>query len=531
MQSIKPYGFSYYETPGLLLHAEGAKTQEVTVNSLDMTGTWVIHDIQIQTSVMYDKQLDLLNIEGVANGGQDLSITDLIKAFSGADLTVPSAISSLKLTKVVAEASNDETTVIITATGSKASVYLLFQKTSTGFATAIAADIQEFSIVDLIKTAAGVDLTGVPFISSFVISTLAFSASTNTLSTPLLATMFDSGSPLQVYGDTLPKGVTAFFKVQIGGKTGIEVTVSENPTLGQQRNRREEGYQVINFVIPPEVSLSLSDLLSEIPGISSVVKALPSAISDLLASILVAMQFDPTTNTLSVAAKLAQITIIPKIMQVNNIQVSFVTILSSSSGGLQSLDFSADWILGSKIIRIKVSYDRASTKVLFAAVPKQGLNIKELISSLTGSDLPIPSVINSVKLIKIVGYKTPDAFTVIFTGSIAGKADVHLIYQDLGTISNIAIAAGINSFTFSELIQSAVNIDISGVPFFGTFSVPSLGLVASRGEITTPLLTDVFSANSPLIKYGDTVLNGFTAKFDAQIGSIIRVYWDHIWTR
>ena len=502
LQSVQPYGYSYSDTPGLSSLAERVETQAVTVNSLDMKGTWVIRDIQIQTNVMYDKQLDLLNIEGVANGGQGLSITDLIKAFSGADLTIPSAISSLKLTKVVAVSSKDVTTVIITATAGKASVYILFQKTLTGSATAIAADIQEFSLVELIKTATGVDLTGAPFISSFVISVMAFSASTNTLSTPLLATTFDSGSPLQVYGDTLPKGVTAFFKVQIGGKTGIEVAYQD---------------KMIKFVIPTQVSLSLSGLLSEIPSIGSVVKALPSPISDLLASDLEAMQFDPTTKTLSVAAKLAQITIIPNIMQVNNLQVSLVTILSSKNGGLQSLDFSADWILGSANIEIKVSYDRASKLVLFAAVPKQGLNIKELISSLTGTDLPIPSVINSVKLIKIVGQKTADTFTLIFSGTIAGKAGVHLIYQ---SPSNIAIAAGINSFKFSELIQSAVKIDISGVPFFGTFSVPSVGLAVSKGVITTSLLTDVLSANSPLIKYGNTVPNGFTAKFDTPIGSV-----------
>ena len=111
--------------------------------------------------------------------------------------------------------------------------------------------------------------------------------------------------------------------------------------------------------------------------------------------------------------------------------------------------------------------------------------------------------------------KTPDSITFIFSCRIAGKAGVHLIYQNLGKNSNIAIAAG--SFTFSELIQSAVNIDISGVLFFGTFSVPSVALTVI---ITTSLLTDVLSANSPLIKYGNTVPNGFTAKFDTPIGSV-----------
>ena len=506
MQNIQPYGYSYQDTPGLLSPEERVDTQAVSVNTLDMIGTWVIGGIEIETSVKYSKPKQL-NIIGVVNGGEGLSITDLIREFSGADLKFPSAISSLKLTKVVAVSTQITTTVILSATASKASVYLLFHKTPTGSATAIAADIREFSLVDLIKTATGIDIAGTPFISSFVISDMAFTVSTNAISTQLLSKMYGSSSPLRAYGVALPKGLTAFFKVQIGGITGIEVTYEQ---------------KLIKFTIPTKVSLSLSGLLSEIPSISSVVRALPSPMSDLLSSKLTSMRFNPNTNILSVSAFLNQITIIPKIMKVVNLKLSLVTALRSTkyNGGLKSLDFNANWILGSINIIIKVSYDQTSKQVLLSAAPKNGLNIKELISSLAGSNLPIPSVINSVKLTKIVGQKTPNNFTIIFSGTIAGKAGVHVIYQNFGTTYNIAIAAGIKSYKFSELIKTAVKIDITGVPFFGTFSVPSVGLTLSRGKITTSLLADVLSENSPLLKYGNTVPNGFAAKFDTPIGSV-----------
>ena len=486
-------------------HPVNAELQTVSINTLDMSGIWVISGIEIRTTCMYDKQLNLLDIAGVASGGSGASITDIIQAFSSSSLPVPSVLSSLKLHGAVATTSDEVTTVVLTATAGTATAYVVYQKTQSASTIAIAAEIQAFTIVDLIDTATGIDLSGTPFISSFVVSTMAFTAATNSITTPLLAETFDPDGPLQVYGDTLPNDVTAHFEVQISGKSGIIVTYQD----GQ-----------LEFVVPTKVSLSLNELLSEIPGLSSVVRALPSPMSDLLSTSVQAFNFDATTKILSVAATLDQLTIIPQIMEVKDLEVEFVAILSSNNGGLQSLDFNADWVLGDATIRIEVMYDKDSGHVFFAAMPQEGLSIQQLINSLTGVDIPLPSAINSVQMTTIVGRKTPSVFTMIFSGTIANKADVHLVYQNMVSSSHIAIAAGIESFTFSELIESAVNIDISNVPFFGTFSVPSLALGIAKGQVTTDLLTDVIPANSPLVKYGDMIPDGFTAKFDAPIGSI-----------
>ena len=502
---ISPYVTPFFlHSPATSASRKVAEVQAISIESLQMKAKWVIRGIEIDTSVTYDKGTKQIHIEGAPSGSNGLSITDLIKALSGTDLSVPSVISSLKLTKVVARSDPQGLIVIISASAGSADVYLVFQKTASGSATAIAADIEAFKLADVIRTATNIDVSGVPFIGSFVISTLAFSVSSQTISHPLVSTTYDSDSPLQAYGGTLPKGLTAFFKAEIGGTVGIEVTYAQ---------------KLLEFKIPTDVALSLQGLLSEIPSISSVVKALPSPLSDLLACNLVAFRFDPPTSTLAVAAKFAQITIIPNVLQVRNLDISLVAILSSS-GGLQSLDFNADWVLRSTNIRIKVSYDRASNEVLFAAIPTQGLSIQGLVQSLTGISLPIPSVINSVTLTKIIGQKSADVFTFIFSGSIAGKAGIHLVYQRFGTTSHIAIAAGINSFKFADLVQSAVSIDITGIPFFGTFSVPSIGLVISKGQLTTPLLSQVLPENSPLIKYSNTFPDGFSAKFETPIGNV-----------
>ena len=479
-----------------------ANDQAVTINMLDISAIWDIRGIQIATAVTYDRDTKVFNLKGVANGGDGVSITEIIKAFSSSSIPVPSVISSLKLTKVVATSSHQTTTVILTATAGNANVYVLYQKTPSASAMAVAAAVQSFKIVDLIKTATGIDLTGAPFIGSFVISTMAFSSSTNPITTLLLASTFDPDGPLQMYGDTLPKGVTAHFEVQIGGKTGITVVYQAKK---------------LQFNLPKNIGLSLSDLLSELPSISSVVNALPPPISDLRASALQGIDFDIDTRTLSVAATLDKLTIIPDKMLVTLLQVSFVAILSSKGVDLQTLEFTADWVLGSANIRIKVSYDKATKQVVFAA--KNGLNIQQLIQALPGSNIPLPSAINSVQLTKIIGRKTPTVSTIIFSGAISDKAVVHLVYQTVGKDSQVGIAAGVKSFTFAELVKSAVNADISGIPYFGTFSVPSLALSISKKQITSDLFPATF-AGSPLVKYGDTLPKGFTAAFDASIGKI-----------
>ena len=466
---------------------------------------WVICGIKILTTVTYDKQQKSFNIHGNADSNDGVNIADIIRGFTSDLIPVPSVLSSLKLTTVVAVSSEKVTTVILTATTGSENVYILFQKSPSSSATAVAAEIESFKIVDLIKTATELDLTGVPFISSFVVSSMGFSASTNPINTSLLAATFEPDGPLHTYGTTLPKGVTAHFEVQIAGKIGVAVSYQKKKLV---------------FVIPSKISLSFSDLLSEIPSLSSVMKALPSPLDDILSSRLLAMDFDATTKILSVAASLNKLTITPNILEVANIEVKVVGILNSTKGILLSLDFMADWVLENVQIKVKISYDKKSSEVILAAIPKEGLNIQQLVSNLAGANIPVPSTINTVKLTKIVGQKSSNEFTIIFSGTIPNKASVHLVYQNKGTISSIAIAAGINSFKFAELVQLAVNIDISRVPFFGTFSVPSMALIISKGKIKTNLLSDILVASSPLVKYGDTIPDGFTAKFDVPIGNI-----------
>ena len=486
---------------------ERAESQGFSIEQLTVKGEWAFRGVKLVIKGTYNGKTKELYIEGVPQSEKSsgIKVTDLIKELSGVGLSVPSFLSSMKVKKVTGSSIGESTTILLSASAGSTSISLIFQRKKTT-AIALTAEIKSFKLSELIRIATGIDVSKVPFIGAFKIDSLAFTVSTRVISSPLLSKAYDSDSPLKYYKNTIPRGLTAYFKAEIGGKQGIEITYTQ---------------RLLECTVPKGKKLSLQGLLSEIPKMGSFMKALPSPLSDLLASELVMFRFYPSIKQISLSAKLKFITIIPKILQAKNLQLSLTLNLVGAKKGIKSLDFSADWLLHGISIRIKVSYVRASKQIVISATPNQkgGLNIQQLIKGLTGRTIPLPSIINSVSLTKMVGKKSADVFTFIFSSSIAGRADVHLIYRNTGTgSSSVAIAAGIKSFKLAELIKYAVKIDISNVPFFGKFSVPSMAVVISQQDLNVPLLTEMLSKNKLFAKYGSKFPRGFSAKFDASIG-------------
>ena len=498
--------FGLHRSPLTSPLQETADAQVVNVEVLRIKGEWAIQGLRFLAKVNYKLQTKELYIEGISHSAKanGVSVSDLIKGLSGAGLSVPSVISSLRVKKVTGSSKDGSTTVILSASSASSDVYLVFQKLKTSTAVALAAEIKDFKLSELIKLATGIDISSVPFLGPFKIDFLAYSVSTREILTPLLSTTYDSDSPLRHYGNKLPKGLTSHFVAEIGGKQGIQISYAQ---------------KVLEFRIPKSKELSLQGLLSEIPSMSAATKALPSPLSDLLSSKLVVFHFHSSTKQISVSAKLASLALLPRVVRLRNLQLSFKMNLGARKD-ITFLMFSADWMLQGVSITTKVSYDRSSNSILFSATPKRNgqMNIQQLIKGLSGMNIPIPSIINSASLTKIIGRKTADVFTFIFSCSVAGKANVHLIYRNSGAASTFAIAALIKSFKLSELVKSAVRIDVTSVPFFGTFSVPSMAMVISRDDLTVPLLSKVFASKFLLAKYGTRLPKGFSVRFDAAIG-------------
>ena len=154
-------------------------------------------------------------------------------------------------------------------------------------------------------------------------------------------------------------------------------------------------------------------------------------------------------------------------------------------------------------------------KLLLRGAPKiksTTINLKNELDSLTGTYVPIP--LPSVSLTNIAVTGQFDLIkgglaTVVVSGSI-GKNRVHAVFQKplkAGKFSG-AFAADFGPIRLSNIIRKTTQVDISRVPFFGSLSIPRLGVTVSSDYITSSLLPNVFCKEGLLQNTAVTIPKG-----------------------
>ena len=482
---------------------ENAKVQVLKVNKLVIEGKWNLLDVNITTFVKYNGNTRQFDIKGTPPlTSKSLSIGNLISKFSSVKLKLPQ-ILSLKIDSIKALSSSLDatTTIIISAeAGVSNKIHFIYQMTGKGPGIAVAADLQ-FSIVQLIKTVVNIDLSSVPFINSFEEVSMAFTSSNTAIQTPLLQGMFELDSPLQAYIKGIPNGVTAHMNVLIGGCLEVEVTYVKG---------------VINFSVPQKCKVTLRDLLAEIPVVKSGLKALPPPISDLLASNIESIHFDPPTKALSLKAEFPELNFF-NVVVLRNLKLALTATLGKN-GQVNSVSFSGALILCDLTVSTSVSYNRETQQLFFEASPNKGLSITSIAGCLF--EFKVPSFLSGAKVSHVIGQKIADTFSFVLSGKIGSKFHVFLVYKrSVGESAEFAIAASVQSFKLADLLNEVVNIDISSIPFLGSLRVPRLGFsIAPSGDIETPLLNRLVPASSPLKRYANHLPSGFSATIGLNIG-------------
>ena len=111
------------------------------------------------------------------------------------------------------------------------------------------------------------------------------------------------------------------------------------------------------------------------------------------------------------------------------------------------------------------------------------IDLQKEIDSLTGTYVPIPLPSVSLTNIAVTGQFElikGGLATVVISGSI-GKNRVHAVFQKpvkAGKFSG-AFAADIGPIRLSDVIRKTTQVDISRVPFFGSLTIPRLGVTVS----------------------------------------------------
>ena len=172
------------------------------------------------------------------------------------------------------------------------------------------------------------------------------------------------------------------------------------------------------------------------------------------------------------------------------------------------------WAIGNIVVDVLARYDINSMKLLLRGAPKikLSINLKNELDSLTGTYVPIPLPSVSLSNIAVTGQFDlikGGLATVVVSGSI-GKNRVHAVFQKplkAGKFSG-AFAAEFGPIRLSNIIRKTTQVDISRVPFFGSLTIPRLGVTVSSEYITSSLLPNVFCKEGLLQNTAVTIPKG-----------------------
>ena len=222
----------------------------------------------------------------------------------------------------------------------------------------------------------------------------------------------------------------------------------------------------------------------------------------------VAYKFDTTEFEVATRGYGLQ-TIIPDVLQLENIALSLLVELRDISTLVAT--FTGDFVIGGATIPVMVVYTHSSGEVgITADVHSITINFQSVATQLVGLDLP--STLHgsiSIPNFALSGKITSSGDRELIVSATGGDIHVYIIYQRTD-VARKAIAMELANIGLASVLNDVVGLDISGIPFFATAIIPTIGLIYSPSSIDG-LANDIFS-NSPLLNtLGSSLEEGLTA--------------------
>ena len=202
-------------------------------------------------------------------------------------------------------------------------------------------------------------------------------------------------------------------------------------------------------------------------------------------------------------------TVIPEVLDLQGIALSLTVELQDVSTLV--VTFMGAFVVGGVSIPVEAVYTQASQDVSISAeVPRITINFQTVATELVGLDLPgalqASITIPSFAISGLVAASGENELIVSATG---GNTHVYIIYTKSDK-SRKAIAVEISNVGLASVLDDVTGLDISGIPYFGTTVLPTIGLTYATDNIDE-LPGDIFD-NSPLLNgLGSNVEKDFTA--------------------
>ena len=237
--------------------------------------------------------------------------------------------------------------------------------------------------------------------------------------------------------------------------------------------------------------------------------------------LLNSITYDCSTMELVISTKIESLTIIPNILELSHVVLSFDAILgpTKSDLSLHTLEISALWSVGSITGEFNITDDLDNSQLIIRGGPPSGsdLDLGDLIESLAGEDiLGSTYTLSNVQIQAVVNMIKGGAITIVLSGNFKQNT-LYGVFQKRRDNSyapySAAFAADIDGVQFSDLVKRVSGVDISGIPVLGSLSIPDIGITISTSDIRSPIIMDTFSGDSLLHIGGNYIGSGLTAYF------------------
>ena len=259
------------------------------------SGQWTLGGLTMTVLARYDNQEKTLFLRGAPRRGLTVNLQKMINSLTGTIVPIPlpsSSITNIVVTGEIQLTKGGLATVVVSGSIDRNRVHAIFQKPAKSgkFFGAFAADIGPLRLSDLIKKTTAVDLSSVPFFGSISIPRLGFTIASNYITSALLPSVFCHDCFLRCTGLTIPKGLTAYMKLNLKGqKVPLKMHYFQS---------------VLSMEVTEGNNLSIGSLLSVIPGVNVRSIPLPSGVRSILGLKINEFSLDTTSKRLEMDSKL-----------------------------------------------------------------------------------------------------------------------------------------------------------------------------------------------------------------------------------
>ncbi len=476
--------------------------------SIVVLGNITLYSTQVELKLDYspDTGQFLLFSEFMSNS---FSFKNVVEELTTMSLPLPEKFSSTqqmyKIRGSVDNFSNGLISISVAPEIDQNRVFLILKRDNGTLETAIALNIANIPINDLIQTLSGQDVSSLSFIGKNSLPEVGFALSTGQINSKLMSEWFNSSSMLQCYGDTIPRGASGFFQLF------------------------EHLYRIVyqNNMISLTVKqgfLMVEDVLSLISVDLSKIR-LPPMIGNILDINIDNFGLNLTSGISFVIVPYGRtVAFFDGLLSVN---VPIVTLIVDRN--IVNVEILGVVTLSGTPVELKFYYspDTNQFHIVSEFFSSPSLSFGNVVEELTSLSLPLPSKFeleSSEDEFKIIGTvdQTVSNGIVVISLSIGNKNRAFLILKRGNNILETAIAVDLASIMLSDVVHSVTGVsdtDFSHVPFVGTVSLPEMGLVFSSSSISSNLFQECFNNTFLLQCYGNTIPKGVSGFLDFDFSS------------